>query len=85
MSQTKMIHIRLDEHTKAQASAALESMGLSMSEAVRMYLTRIASEQRIPFDIKVPNAKTRAAMEEARSLSNMRFDSADEIFDTLDR
>lgn len=84
MSQTSMIHIRLDERTKAEASAALDSMGLSMSEAVRMYLTRVAAERRIPFEVRVPNLKTRAAMDEARSVHEARFSSAEDVFDALD-
>ena len=64
-----MLHVRVDEQTKKQASAALEAMGLSISEAVRVFLRRVAVEQAIPFAVKVPNAATRAAMEEARAMS----------------
>jgi DNA-damage-inducible protein J len=60
-----MLHVRVDEDTKERASAALEAMGLSVSEAVRVFLHRVAAEQAIPFALKVPNTVTRAAMEEA--------------------
>ncbi len=68
-----MVHVRLDDALKDQATHALERMGLTLSEAVRMFLTRVAADQAIPFDIKVPNATTRAAMEEARHMGPARF------------
>jgi DNA-damage-inducible protein J len=82
---TTMIHVRVDEKTKAQATKALTAMGLSISDAVRVLLTRIAAEKRLPFDIKVPNAQTRAAMAEADDLLRRaaRFATADELFDDL--
>lgn len=62
---TTMVHIRLDEKLKKKATKALEAMGLSLSDAVRVLLTRVAAEQALPFELHVPNAKTRAAMKEA--------------------
>ena len=83
MATTTMLHVRVDEETKDRASAALEAMGLSVSEAVRVFLHRVAAEQAIPFALKVPNAVTRTAMEEARSLSRPRFKTAAALFDGL--
>ena len=83
MSTTEMIHVRVDEDVKHQATDALAMMGLSLSEAVRVFLKRIAVEQAFPFALKVPNAVTRAAMEEARAISRARFANADELFDSL--
>lgn len=81
---TTMIHVRVDEKTKAQATKALTAMGLSISDAVRVLLMRVAAEKRLPFDIKVPNAQTRAAMAEADELlRRARFATADELFDDL--
>jgi DNA-damage-inducible protein J len=57
-----MIHIRVDEELKTQASDTLQKMGLSLSDAVRLLLTRIAAEQALPFEVRVPNADTVAAM-----------------------
>jgi DNA-damage-inducible protein J len=59
---TTMIHIRVDEELKTQASDTLQKMGLSLSDAVRLLLTRIAAEQALPFEVRVPNAETVAAM-----------------------
>ena len=60
-----MVHVRVDERVKARATKALEAMGLSVSDAVRVLLTRVAVEQALPFDVRVPNAKTAAALKEA--------------------
>jgi DNA-damage-inducible protein J len=72
MATTTMVHVRVDEHVKAQAAETLAAMGLSISDAVRVFLTRIAAEKQLPFALKVPNAETRAAMEEARAMSRAR-------------
>ncbi|MBV8495813.1 MAG: type II toxin-antitoxin system RelB/DinJ family antitoxin [Gammaproteobacteria bacterium] len=80
---TTMLHVRVDEETKDRASAALDAMGLSVSEAVRVFLHRVAAEQAIPFPLEVPNVVTRAAMEEARSKSRPRFATGDALFDGL--
>jgi len=83
MAATTMLHVRVDEDTKERASAALEAMGLSVSEAVRVFLHRVAAEQAIPFPVKVPNAVTRAAMEEARSMRQPRYRTAEALVDGL--
>lgn len=72
MAVTTMIHIRVDETVKAQAAKTLAAMGLSVSQAVRLLLTRIAAEKRLPFAPKIPNAETRAAMEEAGEIARKR-------------
>ncbi len=84
MVATAMVHVRVDEKVKADAEEALGAMGLSVSDAVRALLVRVAIEKRIPFVLKVPNAETRAAMEEARTMSAARFATAKELFDDLE-
>lgn len=83
---TTMLHVRVDGETKARAEAALAEMGLTVSDAVRVFLRRVAAERAIPFPVKVPNAATRAAMEEARAMAGQgraRFATADELLDFL--
>lgn len=58
------VRARIDTATKERASEALESMGLSISDAIRLLMLRIADEHRLPFEVKVPNAKTRKAIQE---------------------
>ena len=43
-SQTSMLHVRIDDETKLQAQQALKSMGMSVSDAVRIFLTRVVAE-----------------------------------------
>ncbi|MCP5226320.1 MAG: type II toxin-antitoxin system RelB/DinJ family antitoxin [Thauera sp.] len=83
-----MLHIRIDDETKTQATEALAAMGLSMSDAVRIFLKRVVNDQAFPLELKVPNAETRAAMEEARAMMKARqarFESTDALFDALER
>ncbi len=78
-----MVHVRLDEKVKAKAEKALAAMGLSISDAVRVLLTRVAAEKALPFQVKVPNATTKAAIEEARRGRPRRFGSVDDLMADL--
>lgn len=60
---TDMVHIRVDGKVKAKAAKNLAAMGLTVSDAVRLLLTRVATEKAMPFDLRVPNRATRAAIE----------------------
>ncbi|MFP5402670.1 MAG: type II toxin-antitoxin system RelB/DinJ family antitoxin [Gammaproteobacteria bacterium] len=87
MANSSMLHIRVDDDVKAQATEALAAMGLTMSDAVRIFLKRIVNDQAFPLELKVPNAETRAAMEEARAMMKARqarFASADALFDDIE-
>ena len=64
MAADTIVRARIDHATKERAAAALEAMGLSISDAIRLLMLRIADEKRLPFEVKVPNAATRAAMAE---------------------
>lgn len=88
MAHTSMLHVRVDDDVKAQASEALAAMGLSISDAVRILLKRVVNDQAFPLELKVPNAQTRAAMEESRAMvkaRSARFRSADALFDDLEK
>jgi DNA-damage-inducible protein J len=83
MPTTEMVHIRIDKRVKSQAAKALSAMGLSVSGAVRVLLTRIATEKALPFDVKVPNATTVAAMKEARKGALPRFKNVSALMNDL--
>ena len=83
MSADTVVRARIDTETKERASAALAAMGLSISDAIRLLMLRIADEQRLPFEVKVPNATTRRAMAELEHGKGRRFGSPDELFDDL--
>ena len=86
-AHSSMLHVRIDDEVKAKAIAALEAMGLSASDAVRLLFHRIAADQAFPLELKVPNAETRAAMDEAAGIIRSRkprFRKAEELFAELD-
>ena len=88
MAHSKMLHVRVDDEIKTQASEALAAMGLSVSDAVRILLKRVVSDQAFPLELKVPNAQTRVAMEEARAMMKARgprFESAHALLDDLEK
>jgi DNA-damage-inducible protein J len=88
MPVTTMVHVRMDEKIKLQATETLSEMGLSISDAVRVFLTRVALEKQLPFTLKVPNAETRTAMEEADEIirsGHSRFNNANDMFDELEK
>ncbi len=77
------VRARIDTNTKERASEALEAMGLSISDAIRLLMLRIADEQRLPFDVKVPNAKTRKAIAELEAGKGKRFASVEDLIADL--
>jgi DNA-damage-inducible protein J len=88
MATTTMVHVRVDEQIKAQATETLASMGLSVSDAVRVFLMRVVADKQMPFALKVPNAETRAAMVEADEIAqkrSARFDTATELLNDLEK
>jgi DNA-damage-inducible protein J len=80
---SKMIHVRLDEKVKARAERALAAMGLSVSDAVRVLLVRVAAEKALPFEVRVPNAVTRAAMKETQAGKAPRFKTVADLLADL--
>lgn len=88
MTTTTMVHVRVNEQIKAQATETLAAMGLTVSDAVRVFLMRVVADKQMPFAIKAPNAETRAAMAEADEISRTRrarFSTAAELFDDLEK
>src|SRR3546814_9174633 len=67
-AHSSMIHVRMDNDLKERATEALAAMGLSTADAVRLLFHRIATDQAFPLELKVPNAETRAAMEEVAQM-----------------
>jgi len=66
MAANHIVQARIDGAVKEQAAAVLASIGLTISDAVRLMLTRVAHDKQLPFEPLIPNATTIAAMEEAR-------------------
>ncbi|MEM9242855.1 MAG: type II toxin-antitoxin system RelB/DinJ family antitoxin [Pseudomonadota bacterium] len=77
------VRARIDSVTKKQASDALEKMGLSVSDAIRLLMLRIAKEHRLPFEVKVPNATTRQAITELEKNKGKKFKNIDALMEDL--
>ena len=77
------VRARIDADTKERAVDALEAMGLSISDAIRLLMLRVADERRLPFEIKVPNATTRKAIAELEAGKGKRFNSVEALMADL--
>lgn len=87
MTANAYVRARIDQEIKDDATAVLDSLGLTVSDVMRMMLTRIAREKALPIELTRPNAETLAAMEEAKEIARAkreRFRSAEELFNALD-
>jgi DNA-damage-inducible protein J len=87
MASTSMLHVRMDDATKAQGDTVLKAIGLSASDAVRILYLRLIADQAFPLEMKVPNLATRAAMVEANEIvtkQRARFATADVLIADLE-
>ena len=78
-----VVRARIDEKLKDDAAAVLEAQGLSVSDAIRLMMVRIAAEGKLPFDPYTPNAETIAAMKEARAGKLVRVGTVDDLMADL--
>ena len=79
----ELVQVRVDKEIKDEAAVVLAAMGLTVSDAVRLLLTRVAREKALPFAPLIPNAETIAAMKEARAGDLRRFDDVQSLLDDL--
>ena len=84
MAKTAVIQTRIDPAIKEQAQKVLETLHISMSEAISLYLTQVALHRGIPFEIRIPNRVTLTALQDAEERRNLRaVESVDELFGEL--
>lgn len=83
MASDSIVRARIDSETKEQATEALAEMGLSVSDAIRLLMMRIAADKEFPFAVKAPKAATRKAIAELVDGKGKRFASADNLFKDL--
>ncbi len=83
MAANQLVQARVDGAVKEEAAAVLAAMGLTVSDAVRLLLTKVAQEKALPFAPLVPNAVTIEAMKEARRGGLPRFGSTQDLLDDL--
>jgi DNA-damage-inducible protein J len=75
MAAAEVVRARVDAGLKKEATAVLAGIGLSVSDAIRLMLTRVAADKALPFDLRAPNAETQAAMRDIQEGNVTRFDS----------
>lgn len=88
MPATAFVRARVDERVKDEAEAVLNYFGLTVSDAIRITLTRVARDGALPFELKMPNAETQAAMAESRAMmtaGKARFREGRDLIDALDK
>lgn len=83
MPANSVVRARIDEHIKAEAEVVLASIGLTVSDAFRMMMIRIAKERALPFEPFVPNDTTIAAMKAARSGELVTAGTPDSLLEKL--
>ena len=83
MTTDSTVRARIDEKTKKKAQSVLAEMGLTVSDAIRLMLLRVASEKALPFEVKVPNAVTQAALDEVAAGKTARFANVDDLMADL--
>ena len=83
MAANQLVQARIDGAIKEEAATVLAAMGLTVSDAVRLLLTKVAHDKALPFEPLIPNATTIAAMQEARRGGLPRFTSVKALMDDL--
>lgn len=83
MAANDLVQARIDRRVKQEAAAVLASIGLTISDAVRLLLARVAHDKRLPFEPLRPNEATIAAMREARERGLPSFASVEELMTEL--
>ncbi len=89
MAKTDTLHIRVEPSVKQKAEATLNDLGLSITDAINVFLKQVILNDGIPFEIRKPkyNKDTIQAMEDTKNGVNLSktFDNADEMFKELDK
>ena len=81
--KTAVVHSRIQPEIKEQAEEILQRLGLSPTEAIRMFYTQITLRNGLPFDVALPYDETIKALEDSRNGRNLeRFDSTEKLFES---
>lgn len=83
MATSVLVQARINSDIKKEASTVLAAIGLTISDAVRLLLVRVAREHALPFEPLIPNATTIAAMEEARQGKLKAYDNVQDLMAAL--
>lgn len=86
MSANALVQTRVDGKVKKEAAVVLSGIGLTVSDAVRLLLTRVARDKALPFELLIPNAETVSAMKAARAgkVEKVTLDDLQAVIDAGD-
>jgi DNA-damage-inducible protein J len=79
-----VVKARIEPSLKRETELILDGLGISTTEAIRMFLTQVRLHQGLPFEVRIPNAATQAAMSELESGKGKHFSSVEALFNDLD-
>lgn len=83
MPKTAMLHVRVEPGLKTEVESILHEIGLSASEAITLFFKRVKMEKGIPFEVKIPNAETLAAMKEIEEGRTEKHNSVEDMVESL--
>lgn len=83
--KTTDVRSRIEPHLKDHATEILAACGLNLSDAIRLFLKQVVLNRGLPFEVRIPNEITLRAMGEATGMNTMRFGTAKELFDVLEK
>ena len=86
MSKTSVVHSRMEPEIKKKAEDVLQKLGLTPTEAIRIFYNQISLYGGLPFPVRIPNEKTRKVLEKSRKGEDIEeFGSLDEMFESWDK
>lgn len=81
MSKSAVVHARIEPGVKKKAEAVFGKLGMSPTEAIRLFYTQVSLHKGLPFPLKIPNAETQQVLRESREGKDVEeFDSLDDMF-----
>lgn len=84
MPKTKTVTVRLDPELKEKAERILGELGLTVSQAISLFYRQVELHDGLPFDVRLPNATTRRALDDAQARRGLTsYSSVDELFADL--
>lgn len=82
---TEMMHVRVPDRLKKDATRTLEQIGMTLPDALRLFMHRVVVEQALPLRLAVPNTVTRAALDASMKARTSRFSTPQAMFDALEK
>ena len=81
MHKLSTINVRIEPNVKKKAEKIFHTIGLSTAEAIRLFYKQVCLQQRIPFELKIPNEKTIQAMKDADDRKTLKAKNVDDLLE----